>query len=373
MTQQEAIAAFANAHREEIIADWLELVQIPAPSKQEGARAQWAKKAFEEIGLTDIFVDEMGNVLGRHIVSPEAPTLLIAGHMDTVFPMGTELKPRIEEGWLHCPSSGDDTPAVVGLVWLKKALDELKIVPKVNLVLAATVQEEVGLRGAKYVLEQMKPLPDMMIAVDGTFGKVVAGGLGINWVKGYFSTPAGHTLRSLGKPSATKTLGEALTAVYTLQKEQDPPVYLNCGMVGGGTVYNGVCEEAWMTLDMRSPDQWALNTLTEAALAKMKEAADRTGASFRYDMVSEIPAVRLEGAQEIPLIKTVLEVCRELGTGEEISYEGAADSNMGIAAGVPSVCIGMTNSEGAHSEQEKSELDSILVGLRSLVTIVARL
>ena len=47
------------------LAGWqLEMARIPAPPFGESARGEWLKKRFRELGLTDVPIDEVGNVFG---------------------------------------------------------------------------------------------------------------------------------------------------------------------------------------------------------------------------------------------------------------------------------------------------------------------
>src|SRR5215470_14777558 len=47
-----------------IVDEWIKLVEMPAPSGQEQARAAYIRAEMEKIGLTDIKTDDMSNVSG---------------------------------------------------------------------------------------------------------------------------------------------------------------------------------------------------------------------------------------------------------------------------------------------------------------------
>src|SRR5712691_6735305 len=64
------------------------LTEIPAPSFKEAERAKAFRKKFQELGLADVEIDAEGNVIGRRPGSGGGPTLLLAAHLDTVFPEG---------------------------------------------------------------------------------------------------------------------------------------------------------------------------------------------------------------------------------------------------------------------------------------------
>ena len=370
----EAIAEWVEKNKEPMFKDWLEVVVIPGKSRLEQQRGEWVLKKFNEIGLENVAMDSAGNVSGTMKGNPGKETVVITGHMDSVFALDTPLNPEIKDGWLHCPGSGDDIPAVVGLLWLKKGLDALGMTPAVNLIFLATVQEEVGLKGMKHYLANTDKKPDMVIAVDGQLGTVTAGALGIEWHKVYANTPAGHTLHSLGKPSATKSLALAITEAYKFQVEQEPTIYLNLGVLGGGTTENAICQEAWITLDMRSQNIEALATLKKNVFSAMEKAITESGGTFRSEAITEISAGQLPDAAKHKVVQTALGIVNDLGFKDvEVIYTGATDGNVAISAGIPAVSVGMTISEHPHSVTESADIESFYTGAKQLLMLVERL
>ncbi|MDR1623260.1 MAG: M20/M25/M40 family metallo-hydrolase [Synergistaceae bacterium] len=373
----EKIAAYVDDNSEAMREEWFEVMSIPGKSRQEEKRTAWFEAKFREVGLDGVTVDDIGNVWGGMKGNPGKETVIVTGHMDSVFSNDTPLNPKIEDGWVHCPGAGDDVPAPLALTWAKRGLDALGVTPACNLLFLATVQEEVGLRGMKHYLTRAAEAgkkPDMVIAVDGQLGDVVAGGMGIDWYKIYANTPAGHTLKSTGKPSAVKSLALAITEAYKFQTEQEPPVFLNLGVIGGGTVENAVCEEAWVTLDMRSTDADALKKLENDVFAAMEKAITDSGATFRKEQISEIVAGQQPDAAELKVVRTAREVLNDLGYGEvPLKNTGATDGNVSISMGIPTVSVGIVQSENAHSIQERVKLDSFGVGMKQLLMILERL
>ena len=370
----KAISEYVEKHFDSMVKEWLEVMAIPGKSRQEEKRVAWFEAKFKEIGLDDVTKDEIGNVWGSMKGNPGKETLIITGHMDSVFANDIPLNPETKDGWIHCPGAADDIPAPLALTWIKKALDELGITPALNLLFLATVQEEVGLRGMKHYLAHTQKKPDMVLAVDGRLGEVTTGGLGIDWYKVYANTPAGHTLKSMGKPSAVKSLALAITEAYKFQVEQEPPIYLNLGVIGGGTTENAICEEAWVTLDMRSPDGDALKKLEENVFAAMEKAILDSGATFRKEVLSEITPGQQTDPENLKIVRTTLEVLKDLGYGDlPLLNTGATDGNVSISMGIPTVSVGVVTSENVHSVEEHAKLDSFAVGMKQLLMIVARL
>ena len=57
-----------------IVDEWIKLVEIPAPSGKEQARAQYIRAEMEKLGLTEIRTDDLSNVSG---VSPRYSKLTV--------------------------------------------------------------------------------------------------------------------------------------------------------------------------------------------------------------------------------------------------------------------------------------------------------
>ena len=60
---QEALK-FLHEDDERTLQEHLEMCQIPAPSYEEGEKAEYVRKKMVDAGLSDVHVDEVGNVLG---------------------------------------------------------------------------------------------------------------------------------------------------------------------------------------------------------------------------------------------------------------------------------------------------------------------
>jgi tripeptide aminopeptidase len=78
------------------------LCEIPAPPFKETARALEYKKRFETLGLP-ARIDAIGNVLAERPGTGRGPTVVIAGHLDTVFPEETDVTVKVEGGRMSGP------------------------------------------------------------------------------------------------------------------------------------------------------------------------------------------------------------------------------------------------------------------------------
>jgi acetylornithine deacetylase/succinyl-diaminopimelate desuccinylase-like protein len=370
-----------------IVDEWIRLVQIPAPSRKEQARAQYIKAEMEKLGLADIRVDDMSNVSGVRKGSGGGPTVVFCAHLDTVFPEGTDLRVTRDGDILRAPGIGDDTSNLVAVLEMFRALDRGGVRTTGDLVFLASVQEELGLIGAKHWLETSGTKPDMFIAVDVGADQVWYGALRITQYKFFYTSPGAHTLESRGGPSPAVAVAKAIAAVYAVPL---PPIaegldtfklpVANVGMLNGGTVTNAVPREAWFTVDLRSLDTPTQARLELAVEAAARRAGEESGVGFRMEKTTFFDYANARPKTERlnhPLVQTALATAnhfRTPGTPVIVPADvGSTDANAAIALGIPAVAIGAVLEHNAHRLEETAEAGSIVPGVKSLIALAAAL
>src|SRR3954453_13465262 len=95
LMNEPAIRAALDAVRKNeaaIVDEQVRLCEIPAPPFAEQARGLAYKAAFERLGLRNVRIDAVGNVLGKRPGRQAKPHLVMSAHLDTVFPEGTPVK-----------------------------------------------------------------------------------------------------------------------------------------------------------------------------------------------------------------------------------------------------------------------------------------
>ena len=80
------------------VEEQLEITEIAAPPFQEKRRADDYLKRLLDLGLSDAYIDSEGNVVGYRRGTGKGPTLLIAAHLDTVFPESVDTTVKLRGG-----------------------------------------------------------------------------------------------------------------------------------------------------------------------------------------------------------------------------------------------------------------------------------
>jgi tripeptide aminopeptidase len=370
-----------------IVDEWIRLVEIPAPSTKEQARAKYIRAEMEKLGLTQIRTDDMWNVSGVRKGTGGGPTVVFAAHTDTVFPEGTDVKVKRDGDILRAPGVGDDTSNLMATLEMFRALNRGGVQTKGDLIFLASSQEELGLLGAKHWLELSGYKPDMFVAVDVSSREVWYGALRITQLKFFYTSPGAHTMESRGAPSPAKAVAKAITALYEIPL---PPVaagldsfklpVLNVGMLGGGTVVNAIPREAWFTVDLRSLDSATQDRLESAVVSTAKRIGEQEGVGFRMERkmaVDYSKALPQKDRLNHPLVQNTLAVAnyfRKPGTPEIVAQDvGSTDANNAVAMGIPAVAIGATSERMPHRLEEEDDASSIVPGIKSMIVLAVAL
>ena len=370
-----------------IIDEWIRLVETPAPSGKEEARAKYIRAEMEKLGLSEIKTDDMFNVSGVRKGTGGGPKVVFAAHTDTVFPSGTDLKVKREGDVLRAPGVGDDTSNLMAVLEMFRALNRAGITTKGDLIFLASTQEELGLLGAKHWLETSGYKPDMFVATDVSSNEVWYGALRINQFKFFYTSPGAHTMQSRGGPSPAKAVAKAITALYDIPL---PPVapgledfklpVLNVGMLGGGTVINAGPREAWLTVDLRSLDNATQDRLETAVVSTARQTGETEGVGFRMEKSMGIDYSKASPqAQRLnhPVVQTALAAAnyfRKPGTPEIVPADvGSTDANIAVSMGIPAVAIGAVSERMPHRLEENADASSIVPGIKMLITLAVAL
>jgi tripeptide aminopeptidase len=399
-SQRPVHAAFAWLHNnpKRLIERQAELVAIPAPPFGEQARSEWAAERFKEIGLENVQIDAIGNVLGfvpaAHL-PPESTghLVVVSAHIDTVFPAGTILTPMLtmEDGAsrLAAPGACDNAAGVIGMLALAQAFIHAKVDPPVPILMLANVGEEGegDLRGVRHFYEQRSLAGRVAahVVLDGAGeDSAVSQALGSRRFQVTIKGPGGHSFTDAGTPNPIAALASAIAALSHTPVPERPTTTLNIGTVQGGTSVNSIPESATASIDFRSTSSEELLRLEVAlhravedaveqanAVAKNLNHRNRGALTFSIDKIGDRPAAHL--AADSPVLEALRAVDRHLGIQTDLRL-GSTDANIPIALGIPALSIGAGgDGGGAHTIAEWYTDKNREIGLRRVLLLTLTL
>ncbi len=345
------------------------ICETPAPTFEEGARGRLVAGILEEAGLEPM-TDSVGNVTAP-LPGGRGPRVLVAAHLDTVFPADTDVTVREEGDRLLAPGIGDNSASLAVLLhYVNQVQAKAQPYERPCLTVAATVGEE-GLGDLYGVRELMKRAADfdLFVALDGHLGTIVDAGVGSRRWRILFSAKGGHSWGDYGAPSAVHALGEAIHALNAMSVPSEPRSSYNVGQVWGGTSINAIAQKAGFNLDLRSLERDTLKRLEEDALTRVRRAAKRANVEVETELVGSRPAARVSNE---PLVRAAQEALHEVGVSAHRTAS-STDANAAMAAGLPAISFGVYRGGDAHRLSEWLEPASLETGYRAFVTLMANL
>jgi tripeptide aminopeptidase len=370
------------------------LSAIPAPTGAEGARGAHLAALFREAGLSDVAVDEVGNVTGWMGGGRREEPVVLSAHLDTVF--GEELDVSVERSGarLEGPGISDNARGLAALVTVAEALVRARVSTVRPVRFTATVGEEGhgDLRGVRHLfnghggaqhaapLRNANPRPYAFIALDGAgIERIVHRALGARRYRVTYLGPGGHSWAAFGVANPANAVGHAVALIADVPTHHAPRTSCAVVRLGGGTGLNSIPQEAWFDVDLRSEDPRALARLDDTvhaivARALTEENGHRTAGTppLRLDLqrVGDRPSGLTPRAH--PLVQTAIAATRALGRTHELAC-ASTDANVPIALGVPAIALGAGGHAGdAHLPTEWYEnVDGPLGVVRALLVTAA--
>lgn len=365
------------------VTEWIRITQIPAKSEHERERGEYVRAQFEQLGFA-VTVDSIGNIIARRPGAGGGPTVVFAAHMDTVHPMDTDVTVRQEAGRLFAPGVFDNSNSVANMLAAARAMEAAGVRTRGDVIFIGTVQEEIGLRGMSFWLDNNPGVADMLIAVDGGLGAVSYGALGIYWSRMVFTGEGAHTNSSRGQPHPAKAAARCIVDIYDIPlPPPDAPVsaVYNVGMLRGGHVVNAIAQEASFTVDLRTVDPVLLGILDTAIVNTCTRIAQEERVGFEREWIQRNEAggrpEDLEDRRRHPIVQTAIDVLEHLGwdfRGRPAARaSGSTDANAGVIRGIPSISVGRSVGGDQHTLQEWAEIEPARLATKQIVLLAVAL
>ena len=101
----------------------IELTEIPAPPFMEEKRGVRFMEMLKTAGVDSVWIDEVGNVLALRKGKKGGKTVVFEAHLDTVFPIETDVKVKMKGDTLYAPGIGDDTRGLSMVITVLEAMN----------------------------------------------------------------------------------------------------------------------------------------------------------------------------------------------------------------------------------------------------------
>ncbi|MBR0653032.1 M20/M25/M40 family metallo-hydrolase [Roseomonas terrae] len=379
-------AAQLAADHDRTVQDVITLTEIPSPPFGEEKRAAAYLDMLKAHGLEAVEQDEIGNVMGIRRGYGNGDLLVVAAHLDTVFPPGTDVRVRREGTKLFAPGVSDDTWSLAVNLAFIRALDAAGIRTRQDILFLGDVGEEgLGdLRGVRHFFEKSRYRPkvrDFLTVDSPQVEHIVSGGVGSRRYRVTFRGPGGHSYAAFGLVNPMYAMAEAARGLAAVEVPKSPPTTHCVSVVSGGTSINAIANAVTIEVDLRSASAAELQRLDERFLKIVDEAVATENAARSTAagvITAEIARVGDRPAGETPARSPICAIAAAAVASEGYAprFEfSSTDANVPMSLGIPALKVGAGGRGGrAHSLDEWLDVEpgESLRGMRTtLATILA--
>ena len=305
----------------------------------------------------------------------DGPPILLLGHCDTVWPIGqlARMPLREEGGRLFGPGVFDMKAGLgIGLLAIRTLVGEVPQARRPQVSLLITTDEEVGSGSSRRTIERLALESSAVLVLEPALagGAVKTARKGVGEFDIELTGVSSHAgVDPAGGASAISELARVISRVEALA-DHAGGLFINVGVVEGGTRPNVVAEHARARVDVRV-SRLADGVAVEAAFAALR-AVDRRVTLRVTGGMNRPPMERLAGVAR--LYEAARGVARELGRElGEGSTGGGSDGNFTAALGVPTLDgLGATG-DGAHAIHEHVVVNDLPWRAALVAALMARL
>jgi glutamate carboxypeptidase len=315
---------------------------------------EWKRRGADVRILTN---KERGNSLRLQLRTTEGRAsgqILVIGHLDTVYPMGTIAKTsfRVSGGRAFGPGTFDMKGGIVLALFAVDALRALRVPVQKNLVFLWTSDEEIGSEASRATIEAEARKSDAVLVLEPSFGpegRLKTQRKGVGGVDLMVTGKSAHA--GIDPEKGVNAVHELALQIERLMKlnDRERGITVQTTVVEGGTVSNVVPETARAEVDIRFTrlaDGAKLERKIHGLKPVLKGARLAIAGGVNRPPLERSPAVAALFAKAQAL---AAEMGLKLG---EAATGGGSDGNFTAAIGVPTLdglgCVG----DGAHSPNE---------------------
>lgn len=373
----------------------LELVAIPGKSREENSVQEYLHGRIRAAGVVEKSIlrdsahkksgtgGEVGNLIVKLPGTIRGPRRLLMSHTDTV-PLCVGCKPVVEGDRIVTKGrvtalGGDDRAGVSVLLTVLETILNNKL-PHPPLTFLWTVQEEIGLVGARHVSVSKLGNPKLCFNWDGRSPyAVIIGATGDDAIEIEVTGIASHA--GAHPEHGVSAIAIASLAIANLQnngwhgliEKGDLHGTSNIGLINGGAATNVVTDCVTLKAEARSHSKSFRRRIVkeminafESAAKQIKNVHGETG-SVDIKVANKYEAFKISSRE--PVVKAACKAIEMLGETPDMQViNGGLDANWMSAHGLPTVTMGC-GQDAIHTVDETLHLPSYLDACRIALTL----
>ena len=364
------IASYVDAHREEMVSFWQEIVNMESGSQNKAGIDAVAARlgqalALEGAAVKIVEMEKAGNMLVAEVgAGRNKPAVLFMGHMDTVFPLGTVAKRpfTIRDGKAYGPGALDMKGGIVAALFAIKALNAAGYTDRPLKVILAGDEEiaHANSNAADVFMQEAKGAAAAFNCETGFVDDAIVTGRKGTAV--FTLEVKGVGVHAGNEPengrSAILEISHKVIDIQNLTNWEQGTTF-NVGVIEGGIVPNAVPGYAKIVVDIRYQDPALLPDIERqlAEVAAKQYVPDTTTTLTQTPGIA--PMQTTDGVKQ--LFEVVKKTYAEMGLGTPYGkyVGGGSDSAYSVMAGVPTVCAMGVKGGRNHSPEEFAVVDTL--------------
>lgn len=363
----------AESLRDVLLADLIHFGEIPAPTFAEEQRIRFLANRFEEIGLTHISIDAIGNGAGIIAGSEGRRNLLVLTNADTLVKDIKDQTIEVRADRLVGPFVGDNSIALAALTTLPLLLERLNLQFKSNIILLATTRslERGNLEGIKHFLANSdRPIEAGLCLESVQLGRLNYHCIGLLRGDIHCRLPENYNWAQYGTTGSIIPMSDVINRISQIALPHRPLTTIIVGMIKGGIAYNNVARETVLSFEARGESLDILNQIKQQINDIITEVGARCGVKITLDIIAQ----REPGGLDIshPLVRKATAIMTALGL-QPMLYSTTSQLSAVRDAKIPGLTVGLTTGERRYELDEIDESVNIAplsLGLAQLVGIL---
>ncbi len=356
--------------RDIVLTNIVMIGEIPSPTFREDKLREFLLNRFNQDNLINCSTDETGNALGILPGSSGDRNILIVSHMDSVFDEEVNNTISVQPEYISGRGLSDNIIGLAAITSLPFILDQLKIRLNSNLIFMGTARSlgQGNLEGIRFFLKNTKINISNGIIVDGVkLGNLSYSSIGMARCEINYWVPEEYDWTRFGAVGSIVTLNELITRIQEIPIPNKPHTSIMFSSISGGRGFSSIPLDATVRFEIRSESGTMVDVLQKQIMDIAAEVASNSGSRVE----TKILAKRKPGGISFshPFAGAARAIHKTLNIESRIT-PNIAELSAFIDKDIPSIAIGITNTEKLTKSLEKVQIEPIYKGLAQLVGLV---
>lgn len=355
--------------REILFANLVMAGEIPAPTGRERRIAQFLSDRFTEAGLSNISLDQAGNVAGVRAGCQGGRNLLVLAPIDKIWPESEDHTMTVGVGSMTGRGLADNALGVAALASLPLILEELGLSFSADLVFLGCTRSlgRGNLGGMRFFLEHSGlPIAAALCLEGAELGRLSYSSLGVARGEIEIQVPDGSD-----DTLVLRVLAELVQHLQEMDAREEGEVRVLIGSLAAGSGHGIPPRQGILRFEVcsrRSGRVARIETEIAALVESLAHHFHDTGMKIRMEMIAHRRPGNLGVSH--PLVREAKGVLRQLSVSTHVS-PSVSELSLLLEHGIPALTLGISRAENRHTPTESIQLDPIFDGLAQVVSLLS--